>query len=193
MGASLSRDKAIIWRMSAKIVGTEKLRKCGEIRVQSRANVDSDGRRKARTGLFDEETQSQQPINHPAGALMRRVFSMAIVTAAILSAQGKAAADPQVDRGKYLVTVGGCNDCHTPGGLLNPDMTRMLGGGDVAFGIRGLGGAFVPPNLTPDKETGLGNWTTEQIVTAFTTGVLPNGRVLAPWMPWKAFLASEQR
>ncbi len=118
---------------------------------------------------------------------MRRVFSMALVTAAILSVQGKAAADQQVDRGKYLVTVGGCNDCHTPGGLLNPDMTRMLGGGDVAFGIRGLGGAWVPPNLTPDKETGLGNWTTEQIVTAITTGVRPDGRVLAPWMPWKAF------
>jgi mono/diheme cytochrome c family protein len=115
-----------------------------------------------------------------------RIFSMALVTAAILGIPGKSAADPQVDRGKYLVTVGGCNDCHTPGGLINPDMTRMLSGADLGFGIPGLG-VFVGRNLTPDKETGLGNWTTEQIVTAFTTGVRPDGRILAPWMPWKAF------
>jgi mono/diheme cytochrome c family protein len=37
--------------------------------------------------------------------------------------------DAAVERGKYLVTLGGCNDCHTPGALLgNPDMTRLLGG-----------------------------------------------------------------
>ena len=61
---------------------------------------------------------------------MLRIASVALVTAAIVGAPGKAAADPQVDRGKYLVTTMGCNDCHTPGGLFNPDMTRMLSGND---------------------------------------------------------------
>ncbi len=39
-------------------------------------------------------------------------------------------------------------------------------------------------NLTPDKETGLGDWTAEQIITAFTTGVRPDGRKLSPIMPY---------
>lgn len=98
-----------------------------------------------------------------------------------------AAADSQVQRGKYLVTIASCNDCHTPKYFLGkPDMTRYLGGSDVGFAIPALG-VFVAPNLTPDKETGLGNWTKQQIVTAFTTGKLPDGRILAPIMPWRAF------
>src|ERR1700754_95293 len=68
------------------------------------------------------------------------------------------AADPAVARGEYLVRVGGCTDCHTPGHFLGqPDMARFLGGSDVGFGIPG-DGVFVGPNLTPDKETGLGTW-----------------------------------
>ena len=43
------------------------------------------------------------------------------------------------------------------------------------------------PNLTPDKATGLGDWTREQIVRAIQTGVVPDGRVLAPIMPWPSF------
>jgi mono/diheme cytochrome c family protein len=119
---------------------------------------------------------------------MLRIISLALVVAAIVSAPGKAAADPQVDRGKYLVTIEGCNDCHTPGGNFNPDMTRMLGGSDIGFGLPGQG-VFVARNLTPDMETGLGGWTTDQIVTAMTTGVRPDGRVLSPWMPWKGISA----
>lgn len=118
---------------------------------------------------------------------MWRNGSFALVTAAILSMPLPATADdPQIERGKYLVIVGGCSDCHTPGTFLgHPDMTRFLGGSDVGFAIPGLG-VFVGPNLTPDKETGLGNWTNEQIVIAFTTGKRPDGRVLAPIMPWMA-------
>ena len=57
---------------------------------------------------------------------------------------------------------------------------------DVGFAIPGLG-IFVGPNLTPDKQTGLGNWTADQIVTALTTGKTPEGRILAPIMPWHAY------
>ena len=45
-----------------------------------------------------------------------------------------------------------------------PDMMRYLGGSEVGFEIPGLG-TFYPPNLTPDPETGLGNWSEEQIVS----------------------------
>jgi mono/diheme cytochrome c family protein len=109
----------------------------------------------------------------------------AAVLAAGLALPPAHAADKQVERGKYLVTIGGCTDCHTPGNFFGkPDMTRYLGGSDVGFDMPGLG-TFVGRNLTPDKDTGLGNWTREQIVTAITTGKRPDGRVLAPIMPWQ--------
>ncbi|MBV8105137.1 MAG: cytochrome c [Hyphomicrobiales bacterium] len=94
------------------------------------------------------------------------------------------AAETQIERGKYLVTISGCGTCHTPGVLLGkPDLTRLLAGSEVAFGIPGVG-VFVGGNLTPDKETGLGDWTAEQIIAAITKGEMPNGRKLFPVMPW---------
>jgi mono/diheme cytochrome c family protein len=102
-------------------------------------------------------------------------------------AQQAIAQNMQIKRGEYLVNIGGCNDCHTAGSFLGKrDTTRILGGSDVGFGIPGMG-VFVGPNLTPDKETGLGNWTSEQIVTAIRTGKRPDGRVLAPVMPYNDF------
>jgi mono/diheme cytochrome c family protein len=110
----------------------------------------------------------------------------AVVTAAALPVAARAD-DAQIERGKYLVHFGGCNDCHTPGYFFGkPDMAQYLGGSDVAFEIPGLG-AFAGPNITPDKETGIGGWTTEQIVTTLQTGARPDGRILAPIMPWRSF------
>lgn len=108
------------------------------------------------------------------------------VSALGLQSSMAAADDPQAARGEYLVTIGGCNDCHTPGYFFgNPDSSRFLGGSDVGFEIPGQG-VFVGPNITPDKETGIGSWTREQIVTALQTGQRPDGRLLAPIMPWHA-------
>ena len=96
---------------------------------------------------------------------------------------------PNVERGAYLVKTMGCNDCHTPWKMgpkgPEPDMTRMLTGilrtGDAAA-TRAAGGpwvwagaatntAFAGPwgvsftaNLTPDTETGLGDWTEEMFI-----------------------------
>jgi mono/diheme cytochrome c family protein len=96
-------------------------------------------------------------------------------------------AETPVERGLYLVTIAGCNDCHTPGALLgDPDKTRLLAGSDVGFGDP-ASGVWIGGNLTPDKATGLGGWTSEQIVTALTTGKKPDGSELSPIMPWPAF------
>ncbi len=105
----------------------------------------------------------------------------------LMSPIASAHAEEALARGKYLVGLMGCNDCHTPGYFFGkPDMAKMLSGSEVAFEIPGLG-AFVGPNLTPDMETGLGKWSEEEIVTALRTGVRPDGRELAPIMPWRAF------
>ena len=112
-----------------------------------------------------------------------------ILTIGFVAIGAQAVAQDQVTRGKYLVTVMGCGDCHTAGSFLGkPDMAHMLAGGDVAFEVPGLG-TFVPRNLTPDKDTGLGNWTDPEIVTAVMTGKRPDGRILAPVMPWMDFAA----
>jgi len=93
--------------------------------------------------------------------------------------------EQQVARGKYLVAVIGCGDCHTAGYFFGkPDMPHALGGSVVGFEIPQLG-VFVAPNLTSDAETGLGDWTKEQIVAALQTGKRPDGRELAPIMPWQ--------
>ena len=113
-------------------------------------------------------------------------LSFLVMASIVGAASAVLAADPQVERGKYLVTITGCNDCHTPGALLGkPDFSRTLGGSDVGFGVPGVG-TFVGQNLTPDKDTGLGNWTAEQIVAAITKGERPDGRKLFPVMPWPA-------
>ncbi len=118
----------------------------------------------------------------------RKLLALILVAASLAALSPAAqAADPQIERGKYLVSFSGCFDCHTPGYFFGkPDMARFLAGSEVGFEIPGAG-IFVGPNLTPDNETGLGNWSKEQIVTAIQTGVRPDGRVLAPIMPWKSF------
>lgn len=102
------------------------------------------------------------------------------------SAGTAAAKQDPVERGAYLVTIMGCNDCHTPGYLYGqPDMNRMLSGSEV--GWVGPWGVAYSRNLTPDQETGLGSWTDEQIVTVLRTGQRPDGRMLAGIMPWANF------
>lgn len=112
--------------------------------------------------------------------------ALAAALAALVALPARAD-EAQVKRGGYLVGIAGCNDCHTPGYFLGkPDMSRFLGGSDVGFEIPGLG-VFVGRNITPDDETGIGTWSVGQIVTAIRKGERPDGRILAPIMPWHAF------
>jgi mono/diheme cytochrome c family protein len=113
--------------------------------------------------------------------------ALGLTVAAPAALVPRAHAESPVERGKYLVMVSGCNDCHTPGFFLGkPDMARYLGGSEVGFEIPGLG-VFPGRNITPDKETGIGNWTPEQIAAALTQGKRPDGRILAPIMPYHEF------
>jgi hypothetical protein len=106
-----------------------------------------------------------------------------------------------VARGRQLVELGGCHDCHTPklsSGA--PDMTRALSGHpsnaplapEVVGGVsanmlltawRGPWGMTLSRNLTPDRETGLGAWTLADFKRTIRTGVNPKGEVLLPPMP----------
>ena len=117
--------------------------------------------------------------------IVRWLVAITMAGMALVPAPSRAES-AQVARGRYLVQLGGCTDCHTPGHRLgHPDPSRFLAGADVGFDVPHLG-VFVPPNLTPDKDTGIGSWSSDQIVTAIRTGKTPEGRDLFPVMPWPA-------
>ena len=110
-----------------------------------------------------------------------------VATAVQPSAAQPAAADAKtVARGQYLATIMDCGGCHTPGSLAGkPDRARNLAGSDIGFG--GPFGVVYPKNLTPDPETGLGQWTDAEIARAIRQGQSRNGRPLVPVMPWPSY------
>lgn len=122
------------------------------------------------------------------GAMLAILAGAALAAAAPVLAQQRQQAQ-RPSRGEYLASIMDCGGCHTGGALLGqPDPNLRLAGSNVGFGIPGVG-IFYPPNLTPDRETGLGSWSEADIIRAVRTGVRPDGRVLAPVMPWHAYAA----
>lgn len=87
------------------------------------------------------------------------------------------------ERGEYLVHIAICKDCHSPraSNHVDYDETRRMSGGGIALKVGGKW--LVPPNLTPDVETGIGGWSDEEVITAFRTGKRKDGRALHPVMP----------
>lgn len=90
------------------------------------------------------------------------------------------------ERGRYLVTIMDCAGCHNTGAMSPNPQAGYLEGGTVGFEMPGMG-VFWPPNLTPHPDAGLGTWSEAQIVAALRTGVRPDGRQLAPIMPWPSY------
>jgi mono/diheme cytochrome c family protein len=123
---------------------------------------------------------------------MLAVFVPAMLTLACAPQQTATTnpAPPPVDpvkRGEYLTTIMNCNDCHTPGYFYGaPDYSRKLSGSEV--GWTGPWGTAYARNLTPDS-TGIGAWTEDQIIHTIRTGNTPDGRQLAPIMPYVNFAA----
>lgn len=128
-------------------------------------------------------------------------------------AQSEPAKDTRVQHGEYLVRTMLCNDCHTPWKTgpkgPEPDMSRMLSGHpqDLAVppppamkgpwnwagtetmtAFAGPWGISFTANLTPDKETGIGNWDADTFIRALRTGRHEGrGRPILPPMPWPWF------
>jgi mono/diheme cytochrome c family protein len=89
----------------------------------------------------------------------------------------------KIERGQYLSTIGGCNDCHTPGTFYGaPDMSRQLSGSEL--GWTGPWGTSYAANITPDSATGTGRYSEDDLVNAFRKGVKPGGAPILPPMPW---------
>jgi len=95
----------------------------------------------------------------------------------------------RVTRGEYLVeSVASCFHCHTEHDLSTPELARVEAkkGAGWEMPIPELG-KVIAPNITPDPETGIGNWTDDEILRAMQEGVSRDGHALFPVMPYLAF------
>lgn len=93
----------------------------------------------------------------------------------------------RVARGAYLVNhVGACFACHSPlDAATHQPLAGQTGAGGRRFGREeGLPGNIYATNLTPDPETGLGNWSDGEIIRAVREGVSKDGHALFPIMPY---------
>jgi len=141
------------------------------------------------------------------------ILLTAAISTATLGAAPNGAAQPdkaaQIKRGEYLVEIMGCHDCHTPMkmGPNGPeqDRSRALSGhpenapmppalnlpagylaaiGATFTSFSGPWGTSFTRNLTPEKETGLGDWTVEEFIATMKTGrERGKGRPVLPPMP----------
>ncbi len=124
-----------------------------------------------------------------AAPLIAGLLGTAVLVLAAWPAAAQRADAATLARGEYLAAIMDCGGCHTGGALAGkPDPALALAGSQIGFQIPELG-TFYPPNLTPDRESGLGAWSVAEIVAAVRTGVRPDGRILAPIMPWHAYAA----
>jgi mono/diheme cytochrome c family protein len=119
------------------------------------------------------------------GNLCRRALAACGGVALAAATLAAASAESLQQRGAYLVnTIGACGNCHTPRGASGQPMAGMALAGGFSFDTHEPGiGVVTAPNITPDKETGIGNWSAAQIVTALRDGKRPDGTLIGPPMP----------
>ena len=96
-----------------------------------------------------------------------------------------ALAADEVARGAYLAKVTGCEGCHSA----HDADGKVLPSGLMAGGDHAIRGGMLPPNITPDRETGIGSWDVPAIMAAIRTGKTPDGRILSVAMPWRTQFA----
>ncbi|HLC07927.1 MAG TPA: cytochrome c [Methyloceanibacter sp.] len=132
---------------------------------------------------------------------MRRVLLALLVLAVVggavfffltmprtIPASALPAHDPDVKNGEYMFIAGGCAECHAVprkkcSDSKTKDKTTLAGGRclNTPFGV------FNVPNISPDKETGIGNWSTLDFVNAMKQGIAPGGVHLYPAFPYTSY------
>jgi len=148
--------------------------------------------------------------------LMRGLAALAIVAAvgqqSLSQTSTQKTSKAEIERGRYLVQLGGCHDCHTPKVGADIDKKRLLAGHPANEKLAGVPSGLIAPdkwgavtnnhltawvgpwgvsfsaNLTPDKQTGLGTWTPQMFIAAIRTGKnRGTGRAILPPMPWQMY------
>ncbi|MFQ5859458.1 MAG: c-type cytochrome [Anaerolineae bacterium] len=182
----------------------------GELVRTMREGVDREGRavfpimgREFLKGLSDQDAlalvaylRSIPPVKNQATPSRPSLAAKALLTFKIVKPQPAITqpvtappAGPTIEYGAYLATHGSaCAECHTPVDLQSLEyfLDQLFSGGAIAMGgeLEGLPAAAYPTNITPHRETGIGDWSEEQFITAMRTGARPNGTVMLTVMPY---------
>lgn len=107
-----------------------------------------------------------------------RALGLALFAGIFLASGAGAKETSKVAQGRYQAVLGDCEGCHTaPGG-------KPYAGGLV---LRTPFGQIGVPNITPDRDTGIGGWTETQFRRAMRQGIAPGGKRLYPTMPYPAY------
>ena len=126
--------------------------------------------------------------------MLRKLFILAVVAAVIglfafwgltIPAMVPASALPQrqpnLENGQTMFYAGGCASCHaTPG---QDDKTKLGGG----FALKSPFGTFYAPNISPDRNDGIGKWSEPDFVSAMVKGTSPDGSHLYPAFPYASY------
>ena len=97
----------------------------------------------------------------------------------------------RIARGEYIVNhVSSCADCHSPADWTDqrnpkPLQDKHLSG--QVWPMPDFPGRMTVPNITPDRKTGIGTWSDDEIARAIREGIRKDGRALFPMMPYRAY------
>ncbi len=103
--------------------------------------------------------------------------------------QTAAAQTPDLANGELVFWAGGCGSCHAEKSARGEDK-KLLGGGhrlDTPAGI------FVTPNISPDPQTGIGNWTLNDFANAMLVGISPDGGHYYPSFPYASYTRMSEK
>jgi hypothetical protein len=148
---------------------------------------------------------------------MKNIITICILICALLSCKNQTVLEQTqqtIQRGEYLITIGGCHDCHSPKIMTDkgpiPDTNRLFSGHPadeklpafdsvaskawILFSLSGTSahgpwGTSYAANITPDP-TGIGSWTEDRFLNAMQKGYfhgLENNRMILPPMPWSTY------
>jgi len=112
--------------------------------------------------------------------IARAAFAAAALLTTFLTAAR--AEETPLERGRYLMHgVVACGNCHTPRDADGNPIDGMELAGGVVFNAPVF--RAISANITPDKETGIGKWSDEQIIESIRNGKRPDGTIIGPPMP----------
>lgn len=133
---------------------------------------------------------------------MRRLFGVLVVLGGVVAvalwfASAARGGDPALvadlkgdaTRGQLVFTASGCASCHTAPKAVRDAQLVLSGGQRFVTDF----GTFVAPNISPDPDHGIGNWSLADLVNAVKHGVSPQGQHYYPALPYAAYARMELR
>ena len=116
-------------------------------------------------------------------AIAAATFGWLVTAPRPLAAAALPEHQPDVANGERIFYAGGCASCHAAPEAKGDDKLKLAGGGELntPFGL------FRVPNISPDRETGIGGWSTIDFVNAVMRGVSPGGAHFYPAFPYASY------